>query len=332
MQIVSKLKNTNCIWCKQSQRQQQLMMRAKLARGRTFSGDYLNGVLSVVGSGLASQARRIVINNQNPFKIAHAIWLRPDQTWRGPTEQEQQEDMHEVDALMRRHRQHQRLVKCVGSGWQVGRAGEGKGSRIMLSFDSPIGNLCICLRHLSWQPCMSCLPPCLCVYRWYDNWHEAIIHLDTFTLTIVYIAISVSGSPTCLPPCISCACMLRIKYNLHFQFATGQGQRRGTWNVNVDEEEPHDDEDILNNNELQLPGESRNSCVMRADAQILSSSLPSPSMTWCPVPADYAHLTALLFSYSLSTPFVCFLCFVLCRQLQLASHITSDSQVELVAC
>lgn len=38
-----------------------------------FSGDYLNGVLSVVGSGLASQARRIVINNQNPFKIAHAI-------------------------------------------------------------------------------------------------------------------------------------------------------------------------------------------------------------------------------------------------------------------
>lgn len=32
--------------------------------------------------------------------------------------------MHEVDALMRRHRQHQRLVKCVGSGWQVGRAGE----------------------------------------------------------------------------------------------------------------------------------------------------------------------------------------------------------------
>lgn len=106
----------------------------KLARGRTFSGDYLNGVLSVVGSGLASQARRIVINNQNPFKIAHAIWLRPDQTWRGPTEQEQQEDMHEVDALMRRHRQHQRLVKCVGSGWQVGRAGEEKGSRIMLSF------------------------------------------------------------------------------------------------------------------------------------------------------------------------------------------------------
>lgn len=45
----------------------------KLARRRTFSGDYLNGVLSVVGSGLASQARRIVINNQNPFKIAHAI-------------------------------------------------------------------------------------------------------------------------------------------------------------------------------------------------------------------------------------------------------------------
>lgn len=71
--------------------------------------------------------------------------------------------MHEVDALMRRHRQHQRLVKCVGSGWQVGRAGEREGSRIMLSFDSPIGNLCICLRHLSWQPCMSCLPPCLSV-------------------------------------------------------------------------------------------------------------------------------------------------------------------------
>lgn len=47
--------------------------------------------------------------------------------------------------------------------------------------------------------------------------------------------------------------------------------------MNVDEEEPHDDEDILNNNELQLPGESRNSCVMRADAQILSSSLPSSS-------------------------------------------------------
>lgn len=45
--------------------------------------------------------------------------------------------------------------------------------------------------------------------------------------------------------------------------------------MNVDEEEPHDDEDILNNNELQLPGESRNSCVMRADAQILSSSLPT---------------------------------------------------------
>lgn len=63
-----------------------------------FSGDYLNGVLSVVGSGLASQARRIVINNQNPFKIAHAIWLRPDRSWRGPTEEEQQEDMHEVDA------------------------------------------------------------------------------------------------------------------------------------------------------------------------------------------------------------------------------------------
>lgn len=39
----------------------------------TLSGDYLNGVLSVAGSGLASQARRIVINNQNPFKIAHAI-------------------------------------------------------------------------------------------------------------------------------------------------------------------------------------------------------------------------------------------------------------------
>lgn len=32
--------------------------------------------------------------------------------------------MHEVDALMRRHRQHQRLVKCVGSGWQVGRERE----------------------------------------------------------------------------------------------------------------------------------------------------------------------------------------------------------------
>lgn len=223
MQIVSKLKNTNCIWCKQSQRQQLMMRWRRIGEGpsATFSGDYLNGVLSVVGSGLASQARRIVINNQNPFKIAHAIWLRPDHLTRTNRKSRSRTNTTCMKwMLMRRHRQHQRLVKCVGSGWKV----ETEWRRIMLSFDSPIGNLCICLRHLSWHPCMSCLPRPVYVYRWYDNWHEAIIHLDTFTLTIVYIAISVSASPTCLPA--DTACMLRIKYNLQLQFATGQGQRR----------------------------------------------------------------------------------------------------------
>lgn len=44
---------------------------------------------------------------------------------------------------------------------------------------------------------------------------------------------------------------------------------------------------ILNNNELQLPNESRNSFVMRADAQILSSR------SQCPYMAPSVHLSIL---------------------------------------
>lgn len=72
------------------------------------------------------------------------------------------------------------------------------------------------------------------------------------------------------------------------------------------------EEDILNNNELQLPVESRNSCVMRADAQILSSVGRTPARSDL-VAADYAHLTTLPNVYPalpLSVWFLlfCFMC------------------------
>jgi len=35
-------------------------------------------IISGQQRGDQSEARRIVINNQNPFKIVHAIWLRPE--------------------------------------------------------------------------------------------------------------------------------------------------------------------------------------------------------------------------------------------------------------
>lgn len=148
-------------------------------------------------------ARRIVINNQNPFKIVHAIWLElkpPDARPQGWMRVEQEAWRMEDGGgwwWLHSQRQHQRLVKWRGRG---------------------------CGRPLAVQQLPLPLP-LLCasgpfgrtaVYRWYDNWHEAIIHLDTFTLTIVYIAISVmpfSVLDCCSNGCCCCCCWVSIKYN-----------------------------------------------------------------------------------------------------------------------
>lgn len=77
-----------------------------------------------------------------------------------------------------------------------------------------------------------------------------------------------------------------------------------------------DNDDILNNNELQLPSESRNSFVMRADAQILSSTCSSAR---CP-----AHSVILRPAQPHPNPATCSgpgQCFVLCAQPAIVSRI-----------
>lgn len=89
-----------------------------------------------------------------------------------------------------------------------------------------------------------------------------------------------------------------------------------------------DNDDILNNNELQLPSESRNSFVMRADAQILSSTC---SAARCP-----AHSVILRPPLPRPHPATCCgpgcgtasaLFYVPSRQLSLGLPIISDFQV-----
>lgn len=87
-----------------------------------------------------------------------------------------------------------------------------------------------------------------------------------------------------------------------------------------------DNDDILNNNELQLPSESRNSFVMRADAQILSSTCsarcPAHSVILRPTANQQPNQATCCGRATASALF-----YVPSRQLSLELRIISDFKV-----